>query len=105
MAKIFKALDGMLYMNVTPHAYELWRGKTLDLFVVWEKGATVYKLPILEEVELTYALTQEGKHICIEIGSAEQLSDLLKIKSFKWEKADTITHEGFLYVKYNDLLD
>ncbi len=105
MAKILKTSDGMLYMNVTPHAFELWRSKTFDLFVLWEKGSTVYKIPILEEVELTYAMTQEGKYICIEIGSAEQLSDLLKIKSFKWEKADTIIHEGFVYIKYNDLLD
>jgi hypothetical protein len=105
MAKIFKSVDGMLYMDVTPQAQELWQSHSFELFVVWEKSTTTYKLPITTDDELTYALSQEGKHICIEIGSADDLSSILSMKSFKWDRADTITHNGFVYVKYNDLLD
>ena len=103
MAKFFKTLDGILYKNVTPHAHELFHH--MELFVLWEKGDTTYRLPIDSLQELKYAIGQQGKYICIEVGTLEELSKFVSMKSFKWDKADTITHEGFIYVKYNDLLD
>lgn len=99
MAKILTASDDVMYLNVTPHALELWRSKTLELFVLWEKGQTTYKLPIHSEEELTFAMGQEGKYICIEIGKLD-----VKPKKIDLDKVDAITHDGYLYVRFNDIL-
>jgi hypothetical protein len=104
MKKYFKTGDGYLYLNVTAHANELWQSKSIELFVLWEKGNTTYRLPVMSEEELTFALNQDGKNICIEIGTAEELSGLFEQRIDKLSTADTITHNGFLYVRCNDIL-
>lgn len=95
-------MDRMIYMSVhNSKAKSLWN--VVDLYVLWQKGDTTYKLPILSKEELTFALEQEGKFICIEVGSAEELYPLLNPPIINWEKVDSVTKDGFLYVKYNDI--
>lgn len=96
-------MDKIIYMSVHNKARALWGA--MDLFVVWQKGETTYKLPILSEEELTFALQQEGKVVCIEIGSAEELNPIVVPTITNWDKVDSITKDGFLYVKYNDIFN
>lgn len=102
MKKHFKSIDGALYLNVTPQAKKLWQ--SVDLFVLWEKGDKTYRLPINTEEELNFALHQEGKSICMEIGTEDELSLYIHKNIEKWSQADTITHNGFIYVRCNDIL-
>lgn len=97
MKKFLKSMDDMLYMNVTDKAQALFG--IFDLFVLWEKGDTTYRLPVTSGDELRFALTQPEKFICIEIGNVPPARKL------NWERADTITHNGYIYVKYNDLFE
>ena len=94
----------MVYMDVHDKANALWECGVLDLFVVWEKGSRVFKLPILSKNELDFVLKQEGRVVCIELGSIDQMTQLFHPKIEKLSNADTITHDGFLYVRCNDIL-
>lgn len=96
-------MDRLVYMSVHSKAKSLWG--IIDLFVVWQKGDTTYKLPILSEEELLFALQQEGKVVCIELGPADELYSLVSPSVINWDKVDSITKDGFLYVKYNDVFN
>ena len=103
MKKFLKSSDNRLYLNVTEYADRLWQH--VDLFVLWEKGTTTYRLTITDKDELSFALGQPDKAVCIELGRMDELSHLFNTNNLKWEKADTLTHNGYIYVKYNDLFD
>lgn len=104
MKKYFKTGDDYIYMDVTNHAPELWQSKSIELFVLWEKESTTYRMPIMSDEELTFALNQDGKFICIEIGTAEDLSGMFEQRREKLNNANTITHDGYVYVRCNDIL-
>lgn len=102
MEKIVKTFDDKLYLDVTKNAQPLFG--ILDLFVLWKKGDTTHKLPITSSEELRFALAQEGKQVCIEVASREEIAQVITRAAINWSSVDTITHNGFIYVKYNDLL-
>lgn len=101
MKKHFKSIDNKIYLDITPHAEKLFN--VLDLFMVWKKKGKTYRLPIFTDKELTYALKTEHMHVCIEVGKVEELSYLIAKPLTNLDKMNTITHEGFIYVKYNDI--
>ena len=96
MAKIFKTIDGMQCMDVTSKAYKIFDANIFNLYIVWEKGTTTYKLPVTEKSDIDVAI-QYKKFICIEIGPA------CNCGIDKWSDADKIIHEGYVYVKYSDI--
>jgi len=104
MKKYFKASDDRLYLNVTEKAHKLFDSNLFELYVLWEKTGTTFRLPVTSEAELNFAMSQKEKFICIEIGSVEELSSYLNVKPIRLDKAETISHDGYLYVKCNDIL-
>ncbi len=93
---VFKTLDGMLCMDVTPKAYKIFDGKLFDLFAVWQKADKFFKIPILEKDDIDVALNM-GQYICIEVGHACQCD------RDRWADADKIVHDGYVYVRYTDI--
>lgn len=102
MAKVFKAVDEKLYLDVTEQAQILF--PQVPLFAVWQKGETIYRLPITTGIELHFALDND-KSVCLEVADARLIRRLYGSPKLKFEDADFITHNGFLYVKYNDLFN
>jgi hypothetical protein len=102
MAQILKSFDDKIYLDITDSASSLFG--IIDLFVLWKKGDTTHRLPIGSSEELRFALAQEGKRIGIEVGAKEDILPVLNRGALNWSAVDTITHNGFIYVKYNDLL-
>lgn len=102
MKKIIKSSDGKIYFNVTDKAEALFHSKAFDLYAVWEKAGSTLRIPIFEKQELDYALANE-KTICIEIASLEDLINLIPLKPEKWEQADKILNNGYIYIRYADL--
>jgi hypothetical protein len=74
MKKYFKTIDGKIYLDITPKAKELFG--ILDLYSLWQKGNITYRLPMIDEAELNFMLTQENKSICIEIGKDSDIKHL-----------------------------
>lgn len=96
MKKFFKAMDGLLYMDVTEKALKIFDSNLFELFAVWQKGETIYKIPVLDREELDVAISY-GKYLCIEVGPQ------CHCNPDRWSDADKIIHEGYVYVKYSDI--
>lgn len=102
MKKIIKSSDGKIYLNVTDKASELFNSNAFDMYAVWEKLGTTLRIPILETQELEYAL-QNDKAVCIEIADIEDLINLIPMRPEKWDHADKVLHDGYIYIRYADL--
>lgn len=100
MKKYLKSMDGMIYLNVHDKARALWG--IVDLFVLWEKENINHRINIATEDELLFFLNQEGRYVCMEIGHTDEL---IRPSIEKWNEADKITHNGYLYIRCNDILD
>lgn len=102
MKKIIKSSDGKVYLNVTDKADALFATHAFNMFAVWEKGESTLRIPIIDKHELQFAL-ENDKAVCIEIASLEDLINLLPMKPEKWESADKVLHNGYIYIRYADL--
>ena len=102
MKKIIKSSDGKIYLNVTDKATALFHTHAFDMYAVWEKSGTTFRIPIMEKQELDYALQNE-KSVCIEVADIEDLINLIPMKPEKWEQADKVLHDGYIYIRYADL--
>lgn len=105
MKTYYKTIDGMVYLNVDKKAQKLWDSKTFDMYVIWEKGTTTYRLPLIDDAEFKFAIQQQGKAICIEIGREDEIMHALSMSRLSWSNAETIIHNGYVYVRYNDLVE
>jgi hypothetical protein len=102
MKKIFKTSDGRIYLSITQKAEQLFEVGMFDMYAVWEKGDNVFRLPILEKEDIDIAHKYD-KSICIEIASVQDIIDIIPMKPDKWDKADKVLHNGFIYIRYDDL--
>jgi hypothetical protein len=102
MKKIFKTSDGRIYMNVTEKAEKLFSTHMFDLYVVWEKEDKTFRLPVTDRQDIAVAM-EYNKSIAIEIASIQDVIDLIPMRPDKWEKADKLLHNGFIYIRYDDL--
>ena len=100
---IIKSAGGVLWLEVTEKAEALLKAGVFDLYVVTilENGDT-RRLPVLDESDLDFAERNNGK-ICIEIGRYEAEKSLGHVTLDSWDNADKIQHNGYIYVRYNDL--
>lgn len=103
MKKYFKSLDNKIYLDVTDQAKKLFGA--LDLFIVWTKENKTHNLPIVSLRDLAYGLKNNNMHVCIEVGTEDALLCIIQRHLPNLDKMNTITHEGFVYVKYNDILN
>jgi hypothetical protein len=99
--KIVKSSDGMLWLDVTDKAEKLFKADVFQLFFVWESEGKTLRIPIDDEDDLKYALNNKGI-ICLIIEG--DVSDVTDITKDSWESADKISHNGFIYVRYSDLI-
>ena len=101
-SNIITSTDGVVWIDVSDRARRIFNADLFQLYHVWEHGGRTLRIPIVDEVDLEYA-EQTGHPICIEVGrlSKGELSD--KVTADSWRDADKITHNGYVYVKYNDL--
>ena len=99
--KIVKSSDGMLWLDVTDKAEKLFKADLFQLFLVWKVEEKTLRIPIDDEDDLKFALKSEGI-ICLIVEG--DVSDITDITKDSWEKADKISHNGFIYVRYSDLI-
>jgi hypothetical protein len=99
---IITSTDGVIWLDVTDKARKIFETELFQLYHVWESDGKTMRIPIVDEIDMEYAETT-GHPICIEVGrlSDGELSE--KVTSGSWKEADKITHNGYVYVKYNDL--
>lgn len=102
--KHYRDRIGDIYMDVTDKATMMWIGVGLELFMVWQHGGRIHAIPIQSYEELTHAIDTERK-VCIKIGTTDQLATLVNVNPENFERADKIIHDGYVYVRYNDLVD
>ena len=99
--KIVKSSDGMLWLDVTDKAEKLFKADLFQLFLVWKVEEKTLRIPIDDEDDLKFALKSDGI-ICLIVEG--DVSDIIDITKDSWEKADKISHNGFIYVRYADLI-
>jgi len=99
---IYITRDGFVWLDITKQCKrstnnieEQWTAN--HLYSVNPKDDTEYLLESIHEVEQA---VKEQMRICIEVGQMPQQ----KPKKKGWfNKAKKIVHEGYVYVKYNDI--
>lgn len=96
MRKFFKTTDGLSFMDVSDKAFAIFDHNLFDLYALWQKGETTYRIPITERGDIQVALDYH-KSICIEV------PNLCQCNVDKWADADKITHNGYIYVRYSDI--
>lgn len=100
MGKIIKGHGDELYLDVTDKARDI--AHLFKLWSMWERDGRTYRLPIMEESDLEYALNN-GRRVCIEVASGDEVRELYRRKKEGWPKAKKILIDGYIYVKYSDL--
>jgi hypothetical protein len=105
MDRIIKSSDGYIWMNVSDKAQEVFDSKLFQLQEVWfrEEDNKVMRIPIDTQDDLHRAVATIGRFICIYMGRIEDSISVGFVTQDSWSAADKITHEGFTYVKFNDL--
>lgn len=89
-------MDGLLYMDVSDKAFDIFDANLFELFILWVKGDNTFRIPLLERDEIDFA-RKYGKSVCIEVGPQ------CHCKVEKWTDVDKIIHNGYVYVKYSDI--
>lgn len=102
MSKIIQSKEGFIWLDITEDANKIFFSNLFSLFLVWQKEGNTFRIPITDEMDLDYAVQVGGK-ICIEIGSANGSDKIEFVTRDSWNAADKITHNGYVYVRYNDL--
>lgn len=78
----------------------------IDLFALWIANGQNYKLPITHAIEYEFIISKvPDAVICLEVGDINELSDIIPPHKERWNEAHKITHEGFLYIRVNDIWD
>lgn len=102
MSKIIQSKEGFIWLDVTEDANKIFFCNLFNLFLVWEKDGNTFRVPIEDEIDLDYAI-EIGGRICIEIGNSSGSDKIEFVTRDSWNSADKITHNGYVYVRYNDL--
>jgi len=102
MSKIIQSREGFVWLDVTPKANKIFFSKLFPLYLVWRDNEKTLRIPILDEIDLDYAMGINGM-ICIEVGDTKDSEAIDFVTLNSWESADKITHNGYVYVRYNDL--
>ena len=105
---LIKSQEGFVWLDVTDRAEKIFSSQAFELFHVWKKEEKTFRMPILDYAELRYALdtsfpTSEQHSICIEVGDEHENKKLDFVTKESWELADKLQHNGFIYVRYDDL--
>lgn len=93
-------MDKFVWCDVTDKARELLRLNIFQLFAVWERDGSTFRIPITDETELEYCLGNMYS-VCIELSDQSERMRFVTVNS--WNEADKITHNGHVYVRYADL--
>lgn len=105
MEKLIKSQDGYTWMNVTDKAHDVFMTGLFNLQALWvqEGDNQIQRSPIESIGELNIAL-ETGKAVCIFIGQDSESIRLGFVTQDSWSAAEKITHEGFTYVRFKDLV-
>jgi hypothetical protein len=98
-----------IWLNVTDKAEQVFKSGAFKLFHVWRVDGTTHRAPINTEYDLRVVLDIVGdiKHsnsICIDITENVDAGSVEFVTLPSWEAADKIQHNGYIYVRYTDLL-
>lgn len=103
MNKLIVTTEGMVFCTVAKEAEKIMRFDIFTLFKVYHDGDGWQSKLILNEAELIQAKADEYR-ICICLGVLDASMILPCIPDGRWNNADTVVNNGFVYVKANDLL-
>jgi len=94
--------DGTVWMDVTEKAKEVYASGLFQLYQFVEDGDMMVRIPIEQHSDIIKTLEQ-GMMVVIKVGKNPKLGqhDLITVES--WSTADKIMHDGYIYVRYNDL--
>jgi hypothetical protein len=90
-----------IFYDVTDQALELIG--VLPLFEVWENDNNKYFTPLDTDFEVLRAVNM-GRKVCMTIGTLDNDKVIIRHGITSWMDCKRIIHEGFLYIKFNDLL-
>jgi hypothetical protein len=104
MSNIIIDSEGMLFFAVDKESNNIMKHDVFTLFKVWHDEEDWQSKVIKNEAELIQAKNEKNIFICLSLGRLDASMILPCIPEGRWNNADTIVHEGFVYVKANDLL-
>ena len=96
--------EGMLFFIVDKESSNIMKNDVFTLFKVYHDGDDWQGKAIINEAELIKAKQDTANHICLCVGRLDASVILPCVPDGRWHNADTIVHNGFVYVKANDLL-
>lgn len=96
-----KAHENYIFYDVTDKSLELIG--ILPLYELWEDDFNKYYTPLEYDYEVQRALTMNHK-VCMAIGTLDNDRVIIRNGINSWMDCKKIVHEGFVYVKFNDLL-
>jgi len=105
MNKLIVTTDGMVFYSVTKESEKIMRNHLFTLFKVYHDGNEWQSKAILNEAELIQAkINDYSQHVCICLGTLDASMILPCLPDGRWNNAASVVHDGFVYVKANDLL-
>ena len=104
MSNIIISSEGMLFFVVDKESNIIMKHDVFTLFKVWHNGEDWESKVISNEADLIKAKNDKGIFVCLGLGRLDASMILPCLPDGRWNNADTIVHEGFVYVKANDLL-
>ena len=105
MNKLIVTTEGMVFYTVAKEAEKIMRFDIFTLFKVHYDGNEWQSKLIPNEAELIEAKADSSTHyVCICLGVLDASMMLPCIPDGRWNNADTVVNNGFVYVKANDLL-
>jgi len=105
MNKLIVTTEGMVFYTVAKEAEKIMRFDIFTLFKVHYDGNEWQSKLILNEAELIEAKADSSTHyVCICLGVLYTSMRLPCRPDGRWNNADTVVNNGFVYVKANDLL-
>lgn len=96
--------DGMLFFVVDKEASSIMKNDIFTLFKVYHDGEDWQSKAIINEADLITARLEDKTYICLCLGTLDASMILPCLPDGRWNNADSVVHNGFVYVKANDLL-
>ena len=106
---IIKPSENCVWLDVTEKAKQVFESGAFKLYHVWRIDGMTRRAPINTEYDLRVVLDRIGgialsHSICIDITEHVENGKAEFVTLPSWESADKIQHNGYIYVRYSDLL-
>ena len=101
-SRLINSRDGMVWMDVTSMAKDVWNTDLFTLYEFIESGDRMVRMPIESEEQLERVLSSD-RLVVIKVGQGRDILDEEQVTIESWRKADKIQYNGFIYVRYADL--